>query len=382
MKLQFLAPLYEQPGPVASVYLDTSQDVGDPARAIDLRWGRLRRGLLAHDADEPTVDAVDEAIDADTEVAGRHGRAIFAAGGRLLLSERLPEPPARDSARYGMLPDALPLALQRAPDIPYAAVVLRRTHGHREHGHREHGHREHGPGAEPGGAEDELELTYEPGRWPTSRVASGHRSHRRMPVHEWPKEAGRLLTRLTDGVRAERPETIVLCGDPWAVNTLMGHAPHHPHGHFVKLKDGHGRRPEPGRALLEEELGALFADRLSAHDTTQVEAYLGRRARHVEHAEGLAATVSALQRGQARTLILNEPVDLSDPLWVGTAPTHLALSGEDLNAFGLADYWEERTAGAALIRAAVGTHAELIVVRRNRLELENGLAVLVRYTAA
>ncbi|MFF8275737.1 hypothetical protein ACF05T_06415 [Streptomyces lateritius] len=372
MKLQFLAPLYEHPGPVASVYLDTSEDPSDPARAIDLRRHRLRRGLLAHDADEPTVEAVDEAMDMDSEVAGRHGRAIFAAEGRVLLSERLPEPPARDSARYGMLPDALPLALQHAPDIPYVAVVLRRTHGHREHV----------PGGEPGGTEDELELTYEPGRWPASRVVSGHRSHRRMPVHEWPKEAGRLLTRLTDGVSAERPETIVLCGDPWAVNTLKAHAPHHPFVHFVKLRDGHGRRrPEPVRALLEEELGVLFADRLSEHDRTQVEAYLGRRARDVDDAEGLAATVSALQRGQARSLILNAPVDLSHPLWAGTAPTHLALSGADLNAFGLADYWEERAAGAALIRAAVGTHAELIVVRRDQLELKDGLAVLARYTA-
>ncbi|MBT2442759.1 hypothetical protein J7E93_22130 [Streptomyces sp. ISL-36] len=383
MKLQFLTPLYDHPGPVASVYLDTSTDLGDPARAVELRWRRLQRRLLAHDADEPTVEAVEEAIDADSEVAGRHGRAIFATDGRLVLSERLPEPPVRDSARYGMLPDALPLALQRAPDIPYAAVVVHRVHAPRPHGPRVHGPRVHGPqahGTEPGGAEDVLEVTYEPGRWPTSRVASARRSHHRTPVEDWRREAGRLLARLTDGVHTERPEVIGLSGDPWAVNSLIGLAPRHLHGHVVKLRDAHPRRPDPGRALLEEELGALFADRLSEHDRIQVDAYLGRRARDAGRVEGLAATVSALQRGQVRTLILNEPLSLPQPLWAGTAPTHLALSGEDLNAFGVADYWEEPAAGAALIRAAAGTHAELVVVRREDLDLADGLAVLLRYT--
>ncbi|MCJ1675987.1 hypothetical protein MTF65_01135 [Streptomyces sp. APSN-46.1] len=363
MKLHFLSPLYAHPGPIASVCLDTSRDLDDPERAIDLRWRKLHKSLLAHDADEPTIRAIDEAVGTDREVSGRHGQAIFAAHGQLLLAECLPEPPARDSARYGMLPDALPLALQRAPDIPYAVVVIHRVHL-----------------AGPAGDEEVLELDHQSGRWPMSRVAPGEVAHRRIPVEGWPTEVEQLVTELVDRTDAEGLELIVLAGDPWAVNSLTRSAPRKLHGHFVKLKDGHHRRPEPGRALLEEELGGLLGDRLSDHDKHQLDAYLGQRARHPEYVEGIAATVAALQRGQAHSLILNQPVELDQHLWVGMAPTHLALSGEDLNAFGLSYYWEEPAVGAALIRAAAGTQADLIVVPHDELPLTDGAAVLLRYT--
>ncbi|MEU9304617.1 hypothetical protein [Streptomyces sp. NPDC048269] len=362
MKLQFLHPLYAHPGPIASVYLDTSRDVDDPDRAIDRRWRKLRESLLAHDADEPTVRAIEEAVGTDREVAGRHGRAVFAAHGSLVLAETLPEPPAHDSALYGMLPDALPLALQHTPDIPYAAVVTRRRHI-----------------AGPGGKE-ELELEYEAGRWPMNRVAPDEYSHRRVPVEAWPEEAGRFLAELADSVDTNGVEMIVLSGDPWAVNSLMRSAPRKLHGALVKLKDGRHGRAAPGRALLEDELGILLDDRLPDHDKKQLDAFLGQRARHPEYVEGIAATVAALQREQAQTLILDRPVEPDRHLWVGTASTHLALSGEDLSAFGLHYFWEEPAVGAALIRAAAGTQADLIAVPRDELPLEDGAAVLLRYT--
>ncbi|MEV8533674.1 hypothetical protein [Streptomyces sp. NPDC051211] len=407
MKLQFLSPLYEHPGPIASVFLDTSRDLGagDPDRAVELRWRKLRASLLAHEADPPTVDAVAEALgtDRDREVAGRHGRGVFAAHGRVVLAARLPEPPAEDSARYGMLPDAMPLAFQRAPDIPYAAVVIHRLHGR-------------GPGAGPGpdasplpspppphtpspglvtprlpgggpgpapgpdGAGEELELEHETGRWPASRVSPGARSHRRIPVEGWPKEAEQLLAELVAGVEANGHEIVVVAGDPWAVNSLVRPAPRKLHGHFVKLKDGGPARPEPGRALLEEELAVLLDGRLSEHDRRELDAYLGQRARHREYVEGIAAAVAALQRGQAQALIVNRPAAPAEHLWVGAAPTHLALRGEDLHDFGLHYYWEEPAPGAALIRAAAGTQADLVVVSREELPLDDGVAVLLRYS--
>ncbi len=104
MKLQFLNPLYEYPGTVASVYLDTSRDIDELDRAIGLRRRNLRDSLRAHDADQAAVDAIADGVGTDREVAGRHGQAIFAAHGRLFLAEVLPEPPVHDIARYRMLP--------------------------------------------------------------------------------------------------------------------------------------------------------------------------------------------------------------------------------------------------------------------------------------
>ncbi|MGW0753635.1 baeRF2 domain-containing protein [Streptomyces sp. NPDC002587] len=369
MKLQFLTPLFAHPGPIASVYLDTSRGRDDPDRAMELRWRKLRRSLLAHDADQATVEAIADAVGTDREVAGPHGQAVFAAHGKLVLAETLPEPPARDTALYGMLPDTLSLALQHAPDIPYTVVILHRVHvPERTAGH--------------GGPDEELEIDSESGRWPTSRVAPGARSHRRIPVDGWPEAVVRLVGELVAEMDAAGTEMVVVAGDPWAVNSLMRAAPSRLHGAFVKLKDGQHRRREPGRALLEEELAILLDGRLSDRDRHQVDTFLAQRARHPEYVEGCAAGVAALQRGQAQTLILNRPVRLHRHLWVGAAPVHLALTGEELSAFGLHYYWEEPAPGAALIRAAAGTQAELICVPDEELPIEDGVAVVLRYTGS
>ncbi|MET9962275.1 hypothetical protein ABZ128_24995 [Streptomyces sp. NPDC006326] len=361
MKLQFLSALYEHHGPVASVYLDTSRDIDDPDRAIDLRWRSLREGLLAHGADPATVGAAGRAVGTDAPVSGPHGQAVFAAEGELLLAACLPEPPVDSTARYGVVPDALPLALQHAPDIPYTALVVHRTHT-----------------MDTGNAEDELEVERESGRWPMSRVAARRTPARRIPVDGWAKEAEQLLAEFADQVEARGTEVIVLAGDPWAANTLTREAPRHLHDRFVRLRDGHPRRPQPGRALLEAELRSLLAGKVPEHDRQRLDAFHAQRARRPEEVEGLAATVTALQRGQARALLVNRPARLPGRLWAGAEPTHLALSGTELTAFGVGYYWEEEP-GAALIRAAYGTHAELLVVEREELALEDGLGVLLRY---
>ncbi|MDY0812549.1 hypothetical protein [Kitasatospora purpeofusca] len=264
------------------MYLDTSRDVDEPDRAVELRRRHLRGRLLAHDADLATVGAIEDAVGADREIAGRHGQAIFAARGRLALVECLPEPPASDSAKFGMLPDVLPLVLQHTPDIPYAVVAI---------------HRLHSPA--PGG-EDELEVDQEIGRWPMSRVAPAGRTHRRIAVGAWSSEVEPLLGRVADRLDAAGTEVIVLSGDPWAVNVVTRPAPKRLHDRFVKIKDGSRRKPEPGRATLEKDLGELFTDRLPSRDQQLLDVLRARRVRRPDEVEGLAAVVTALQRGQTR----------------------------------------------------------------------------------
>lgn len=74
-----------------------------------------------------TAEAVAQVVGADPDVPGPHGQAVFAAHGQLVLAEELPEPPERNGSRLSMLPDAMPLAAQHAPDIPYVAVEARRV---------------------------------------------------------------------------------------------------------------------------------------------------------------------------------------------------------------------------------------------------------------
>ncbi|MFF4568211.1 hypothetical protein [Streptomyces sp. NPDC001410] len=360
MELTFLDPVYARPGPYACAYLDTSRDVRNPEAAIRLRRRHLREDLAQQGADNATVAVVSDVAGTDREVSGRHGQAIFASHGHVALVEELPDPPAHDAARFSALPDVMPLAVQHAPDIPYAAATMHRV-------------------ARPEtGAPEELEVDIQTGRWPSSTVAPGTRHHRSGPAARWPHGAAEVAGELAELVHRTHAEVIVLSGDAWALNVLVNRIPG-PLRERVVTVAGDGHTAGEGRALLEQELSEVFRGRMSERDQARVETFRARRTQHADAVEGMPAVVAALQRAQAGALLLNTPVDPPVRLWVGSEPTQIALSAADLESFGVLGF-QEVPPGAALIRALVRTGAELVVVPREELPLEDGVGVLLRYT--
>ncbi|MET9537399.1 hypothetical protein ABZY16_07825 [Streptomyces sp. NPDC006553] len=358
MRLSFLEPLYAEPGPYASVYLDTSRDVEHPERAIALRWGRLRESLSRQGADRALTNALEEAVGSDAEIPGVHGQAVFAAHGTLVLDGELPEPPEHDSARYSTLPDAVPLVTQHVPEIPYMAVVV---------------HYGGLPTAETHGW---VTLEAETGTWPTSTVTPGERLRRRVAVATWHRSCVRLGHRLDEQARRARADAVVVGGDEWACNVLVRRLPHTLRDKIVRV--GGPTPTHTGRALLEPQLDGVFRGRMAALDRELVDVFIGRRALDGPVAEGLAATVAALQRGQVAALLVNRLPGSSPQLWVGSQPTQLALTEAELASFGVRAPREER-ADEALVRALVGTRAELVVVAESELRLHEGVGALLRY---
>ncbi|MGP3966331.1 baeRF2 domain-containing protein [Streptomyces sp. 6N223] len=372
MKLSFLDPLYAAPGPVAGVYLDTSRDIDDPDHAIELRWRHLSDDLRAQGADDAAVAALASRVGSDRAVPGPHGQALFATyDGRTVLAEELPEPPAHDTARVGEVPDALPLAVQHAPDIAYVAVTVGREHA----GHAGH--------AEDPGDAGEIVATFQTGRWPMSRVAPGPVATRRAPAEDWPRAAARIADDAAELVRRAGAEAIVVGAserDAWARGALVNRLPGRLRDRVVPVGAG---AASAGRALLEGELAAVLTGRLSEHDRHQTDLFLAQRARHRTASEGMTAAVAALQRGQAQALLVSRPPRAGDrpmrPLWGGPEPTHIAGSAEELRAFGVT-VARERPADALLVRAAAGTSAELVIVPDTEPHMDDGVGVLLRYT--
>lgn len=359
MKLHFLDALYARPGPYASVYVDTSRDVDDPDRAIELRRRHTRSDLIALGADPATAAASADAVGTDADLPGRHGQALFATHGELVLTEELTQSPPVDKTQYGRLPDAMPLALQHVPDIPYVAVVLTRVEP-----------------KDSDTAPEDLLVKLQTGRWPSSAVAPRALTFLRVPVHGWHQEAERLADELAHLIDLGHADTLVACGDTWARGVLVNRLPA-PLRNRVAAVPGDGQDIEPGRALLEPQLADLFRGRLSAHDRDRLDSFAAQRARRPA-SEGLPATVAALQRGQADALVVNQPAEKWPPIWIGADPEQVALSAADLETFGATRY-EEQPADAALLYAAVATGAELIVVPRKETPLEDGIGVLLRY---
>lgn len=361
MRLSFLEPLYKQPGPFASVYLDTSRDsaVEDPDAAIELRWRHLRDALMSEGADQHSITAVARTVGRDTEIPGTHGQAVFTAHGRLALLDELPAPPARDTARFGTLPDTMPLIVQHAPGIPYLAVHVRYS------------------GAHSTDAVGAVRLDAEAGTWPLAKVMPGHRLHEEIPVVDWLRTSEVIGRELEGHARRIGAEAVVVAGDVWARGMLVHRLP-------VTLRrqvttvEGVGESV-PGRALMENRLEHLFRGHLAGRDQALVDAFLAQGAREGASAEGLAATVSALQRGRVKALVLNNHPESPLRLWIGPEPAQLALTEQELLSYGVQEVSEERADGA-LARTLVGTGAELVVVPEQQLRLSEGVGVLLRYT--
>lgn len=373
MNLSFLQPLAEEPGPWASAYLDTSRDIDDPDHAVGLRWRHQRDALRAQGADPATVAALEAAVGTDCDLPGPHGQALFATHGRLALTGELPEPPARDTARYGGLPDAMPLALQHAPDIPYLAVALTRTV------------RPRGTGEENGqGPVDHVLIAYEAGRWPTSRTTPGRRTTHLVPLEEWQHAARRHAAELAEAADRNGVGTVVLrrdTGDAWLSGVLVNRLPIDLQNSLTVVEDdpGTGISGGDGRALVEEHVADVLRGRLSKADRRHLDVFHAQRARHPTRSEGAGAVVSALQRGQARAVLVRLPTALPERLWTATEPDQIAMSAAELEAFGASGPQEE-PADTALLHAALRTGAELVVLPPDDdTPLADGVGVVLRY---
>jgi hypothetical protein len=77
LRLNFLDSLYARPGPYASVYVDTSRDIDDPDKAIELRRRHARSDLIELGTDPATAGASADAVGTDADLPGRHGQNLL-----------------------------------------------------------------------------------------------------------------------------------------------------------------------------------------------------------------------------------------------------------------------------------------------------------------
>src|SRR3954453_12781860 len=98
MDLSYLRPLFDRPGPWASVYLDATRAEENADRQIELRWRALRTELARQGADDATLAPRQEATDGHPYQPARYGLALFGNAGEAALVEPLPAPPAEEIA--------------------------------------------------------------------------------------------------------------------------------------------------------------------------------------------------------------------------------------------------------------------------------------------
>lgn len=366
MKLDWLKDVALDPGPHVSVYVDATRDRETGEHEFEVRWQDARTALAGQGAPEPALAALDGVAVERTGVGGPVGRAMVASAEGLELHVLLPGPPLREEAQSGPVPHLMPLVRSLADDVRYVLVELDRA------------------GADITVARsDALEPpqkhTVEGGHDLLHKIPGGGWAalrYQRAVQDSWDHNAAAVADELADLVRAERPEVVLLTGDVKAAAALKAKAAPVVLDLLVDVPGGGRADGTNEKAFAAAVTQALDTVRRSRRQAV-VDAFAQERGRSGAAAEGLAAVVAALRRGQVRTLLLRDDPTSTALLWVGSGPLEIGTTREELDALGVQEPLQVR-ADAAVLRALAASDAEIELVQ-DGLELADGIGAVLRY---
>ena len=369
MDVSFLSPLYETPGPVASVYVDTTRADESGAQEIELRLRAARQQLTEAGADEATLEAIERVVGQHREVPGRTGQAVFAKDGAVLLDRALTQPPRREIARWSPLPHVMPLLAQAGSVVPHVIVLADRI------------------GAEVtavGANRENVAVREVTGQKEYARkVGAGGWSHLRYQhaaEETWKSNAGQVAEQVDQLVRSVGAKVLVAAGDVRALEKLRDQLSDSARDVLVEVDEG-GAAPGADRHALDQAIEAAVVRTLAAEERNLVDRFNQERGRHESAVEGLTETIDALRRAQVETLIVVDDPTAQGTLWVGSEPTLLSESVEQLRVLGTEHPAQDR-ADAALVRAAVATGASILVAAQGQVEAKDGVGAVLRYADA
>ncbi|MFG1954983.1 Vms1/Ankzf1 family peptidyl-tRNA hydrolase [Micromonospora sp. NPDC048830] len=366
MQLSFLRPLYDRPGPWCSVYLDASRDTQDSRPGVDLRWRALKGDLLNQGADAATVDAVERVVRGHDPLPGDYGIAVFAARGRPALTEYLSAPPLRDLASWSELPHTMPLLAQRGEQVAWVRVLADRTGADAVAVSAGGVPRK----AHVKGREDFQLRRVNPGGWSQSR-------YQRAAMEAWHHNAGDTVAATVELAEKVGAEVLVVAGDVRATGMIAAQLPERWQDMVVRTDAGSragGADPMRMDDVTVQTIAEVADQRISTA--------LDRFGMQEDVGAGLDAVVSALRRNQVDTMLLVDDPSSTEQLWIGPEPTHIATDPAQLSAMSVPDPHRVR-ADAALVRALVGTHAELAVLGPDEApDLTDGVGAVLRYVDA
>ncbi|WP_125728215.1 Vms1/Ankzf1 family peptidyl-tRNA hydrolase [Kibdelosporangium aridum] len=362
MRLKDLTDQIGQSGQFASIYFDSSHDTADAAQQIELRWRAVVDQLEGAGLAQQTLTALDNAVTESPPSRGRAGRALVAAGSTVLIDEQLPEPPPGRIARVSPLPYLLPLIEHDAQQVPHVIAVVDRT------GADLRAVEQHGMDQESVQGTEHQVHKVRGGGWSHWSIQNRVEEKARQNVDEVAREVSRLV----DAVDAQ---VLVLAGEVQARKAL--HDAIAPRAREIAVEASTGNRAEGGDfEAFEQEVRRI----LDAHVEKQRQAVLDRFHAEVSRdnlaAQGLDATLSALNAANVEYLLVNAQVLADRTLCSGAQPTPLATTEQPLRSAGEETVQTVR-ADEALPIAALATGAKVVTSDE---ALPDGVGVLLRHT--
>ncbi|WP_432092721.1 hypothetical protein [Streptomyces sp. bgisy100] len=380
MELGFLKPLFDRPGPWASVYIDTSWASEDAAQQWHLRRRAVAGQLIDAGADAYTCEALMRRL-AEEPVSGTPpGRALFAAGAEVVLDLPLAAAPYIGEASWSTLPHTAPLAGLRDDQPPCLVAFIDHV-----------------------GAD--LELWDALRQEPAGRAeGTPWRGHRTVPEdrHEWHyrnrventwKQNAEIIA---DEINRTWPECgaglLVLAGDARERKVVRERLPQQIRA--VTVETEHGSRSSAGRAdgHLDEAVAGIREEHARKRLRDALDHFRAGRGRGGEHrpgsveagpgeaAEGVPAVLDALRSHQVATLLLAQIApDAGRDVWIGPGADQVGVQRGDVQAMGVPKP-ERARADDALMRSAAAGDAEVMLVPDGMAGPSGGLGAVLRWT--
>ncbi len=203
MQLSFLQPLFDRPGPWATVYFGPLQSDESGAKRRELSVREACRTLEEEGADAATTEAVRDALLRIGPAEDPAGRVVFATGGEVVLSHRLSRPPQRQISCWAPLPRLTPLLELAGQDPVCLVAYIDRTGADFE--------------LRGGAAGPRSAGQVEGEQHPVHRTASSDWSERHFQLkveNTWEHNAGEIAEALNAAYEESGADLVVLAGDP------------------------------------------------------------------------------------------------------------------------------------------------------------------------
>jgi len=367
----FLHRTLTAPGPFATVCADVSHTTENADAELELRVRAITEQLTAQGATDAAVEAVRSRL-LEGEAGGRagtlRGRAVVAdAAGEVVLDSPLVDVPRTGLAVWSDQADLLPVLRQLPGRVPHLVVVTDRV------------------GAditvvtEPGGPE--LDTTVEGETHEVHKVSSGdwgelHFQHRAENV--WVENADRVA-KVIDALAGQiGARFVLLAGEERARAVLTERVGPQVADVLVETDEG-GRAAGADREPIQRRAAELVAEH-EAREDAEVLQQIDAASAHGLAVTGTALVVEALRKAQVETLVLADEPD-EEFLFVGGSALELGVAESDVTALGAGDPTRV-PADRALLAAADGSSARVVVLPRAAMPGDIPVAAVLRYTDA
>jgi hypothetical protein len=215
--------------------------------------------------------------------------------------------------------------------------------------------------------------------YPISKVRGGGWSNPRYQQaaeETWKRNAGDVAAAVAELAATVGAEVIVIGGDVRSAPLVAEKLPRRWRERVVVT--GAGARHAPTEDALDDVTLHAVAEVADRHVRDAIDRYNAQRGEGSGSA-GLADVVTRLQRGQADTVLLINDASSTDRLWIGPDdPSLISVDEQTLRDSGVGNPIQVR-ADAALLRAIVGTDADLVLVTPDEVTLEHGIGAILRY---